>query len=430
MIDSILKIDYPADKLTIQILDDSTDDTVSIVQEHLEKIKNQGFRIEHIRHEKREGYKAGALDYGFSLNQSPFVAIFDADFRPSSDFLKKTIPFFEDKEIGVVQTRWGHLNETKSLLTRAQTIMLDAHFGVEQLGRLSAGGFINFNGTAGIWRRSCIEDAGGWQADTLTEDLDLSFRAQAKHWKFEFLRDVVSPAELPTSYGACRNHQFRWSKGAAECFRKNIKLLWTAPVSIGAKVIGTFHLLNSSVYVLVLLLTAFAPFIFFLSVNGELNNFEWIPLIGTSINLMLLIVFLGGKLICAGFSWRTLLWFIPSLFFFFSMSIGISLHMVMGVIEGYRGKKTPFIRTPKFGSIMKDKLTGDYQQKARYNLKLIEFAFFGYGFFWLIIGLRDMNPFVLVYSFILITGFSLALFGDTKFRKRPGAKLEPSGFQV
>lgn len=219
--------------------------------------------------------------------------------------------------------------------------MLDAHFGVEQLGRSASGGFINFNGTAGVWRRACIEDAGGWHADTLTEDLDLSFRAQAKHWKFQFLRHVVSPAELPTSYGAFRNQQFRWSKGAAECFRKNIHMLWKSPVSFHAKIIGTFHLLNSSVYILVLLLTTLAPLVFFLSESGHLKGFEWLPILGTSINLMLLIVFLGGKLICAGFKWKTVLWFIPSLFFFFSMSIGIALHMVMGVLEGYRGKKHP-----------------------------------------------------------------------------------------
>lgn len=292
--------------------------------------------------------------------------------------------------------------------------MLDAHFGVEQLGRSASGGFINFNGTAGVWRRACIEDAGGWHADTLTEDLDLSFRAQAKHWKFQFLRHVVSPAELPTSYGAFRNQQFRWSKGAAECFRKNIHMLWKSPVSFHAKIIGTFHLLNSSVYILVLLLTTLAPLVFFLSESGHLKGFEWLPILGTSINLMLLIVFLGGKLICAGFKWKTVLWFIPSLFFFFSMSIGIALHMVMGVLEDYRGKKTPFIRTPKFGSNLAEKqlFQKSYKQNARYNLKVFEVIFFIYGLFWFYMGISNLNPFVLVYSLILITGYSLALFGD------------------
>jgi cellulose synthase/poly-beta-1,6-N-acetylglucosamine synthase-like glycosyltransferase len=370
--------------------------------------------VSHIRRVERTGFKAGALAHGMTKSHAPFIAIFDADFRPAPDFLKQTLPHFKDAKIGVVQTRWGHINAGHSILTRAQTVMLDAHFGVEQIGRSTSGGFINFNGTAGIWRRTCIESAGGWHADTLTEDLDLSFRAQAKKWKIHFLSDVVSPAELPTTFGAFRNQQFRWSKGAAECFRKNIGLLWRAPVSFHSKLIGSFHLLNSSVYLLVLFLTALAPAVFFVNETQPVNPYQWVPLIGMSVNIMLILVFLVGKLLCEGFKWRTVFWFLPSLYFFFSMSIGISLHMVMGVVEGYRGKKSPFIRTPKFGVNQKTSLfkKRQYHQNARFNLKPIEFLFFGYGLFWLYIGITQHNAFIITYSFILITGFSLALFFD------------------
>ena len=426
LINTVIAMDYPTEKMEVQILDDSTDETTQIIADHINQLKKTiDIHISHIRRDNRVGYKAGALAHGMTLNEAPFLAIFDADFRPKPDFLKQTLPHFEDAQIGVVQTRWGHINETDSILTRAQTVMLDAHFGIEQIGRTASGGFINFNGTAGIWRRSCIESAGGWHADTLTEDLDLSFRAQAKHWKIHFLSDVVSPAELPTTFGAFRNQQFRWSKGAAECFRKNIEMLWRSPVTFHAKLIGSFHLLNSSVYLLVLLLTSLAPLVFFVNETNSASVYYWMPYMGMSINIMLMLVFLGGKLICQGFNWRTIVWFLPSLYFFFSMSIGISLHMVMGVIEGYRGKRSPFVRTPKFGKkhngTVQKKQT--YQQKSRFNLKAAELILLFYGLFWLYIGISQASPFVITYSFILITGFSLALFFDQKTFKIKAPKI-------
>jgi len=224
LLNAISELDYPKEKLEIQILDDSTDETTEVIKEYIQK-HNSNFVL--VNRENREGYKAGALAYGLEFSKGEFVAIFDADFVPAVDFLKQTIPFFQNPKVGVVQTRWLHINEDQSMLTRAQAIMLNTHFSVEQLGRHNANGFINFNGTAGVWRKECIDDAGGWQADTLTEDLDLSFRAQAKGWEFEYLFDVGSPAELPSTFEAFRTQQFRWSKGAAECVRKNWKRLWS-----------------------------------------------------------------------------------------------------------------------------------------------------------------------------------------------------------
>ena len=213
---TVSKFDYPREKLEIQVLDDSTDETVEIVAKWVEYGQQKGLDIQHIRRTDRAGFKAGALQHGLELANGDLVAIFDADFMPQQDFLKKTVAYFQDPEIGVVQTRWGHLNQDYSLLTRVQAFGLDAHFTVEQSGRSQAGSFINFNGTAGVWRKKCIVDAGGWSADTLTEDLDLSYRAQLKGWKFKYLQDVVAPAELPVIMSAIKSQQYRWNKGAAE----------------------------------------------------------------------------------------------------------------------------------------------------------------------------------------------------------------------
>ena len=209
LIDSVAAIRYPSDKLEIQILDDSTDETVEITAAKVEEYGKKGIDIKHIRRDDRSGFKAGALQYGMEQAKGEFIAVFDADFLPNEDFLEKTIPHFQDNKIGVVQVRWGHVNRGYSTLTKMQAFGLDAHFTIEQSGRNHAGSFINFNGTAGVWRKSCIEDAGGWSADTLTEDLDLSYRAQLKGWKFAFLEGVIAPAELPVIMSAIKSQQYR-----------------------------------------------------------------------------------------------------------------------------------------------------------------------------------------------------------------------------
>ncbi|MCK5033885.1 MAG: glycosyltransferase family 2 protein, partial [Calditrichia bacterium] len=208
LIDSVCALEYPKDKLEIQILDDSTDETIKISNDLVNKYKASGFNIELIQRVDRVGYKAGALRNGLVSAKGEFIAIFDADFIPEKNFLLNTVNYFENKNVGMVQTRWEHLNEEYSYLTKAQAFGLAGHFVIEQNGRNNAGLFINFNGTAGIWRKTCIEDAGNWQADTLTEDLDLSYRAQLKGWKFIFLNDVVTPSELPAEVNALKSQQY------------------------------------------------------------------------------------------------------------------------------------------------------------------------------------------------------------------------------
>ena len=223
LLDNISKLKYPRNKLEIQVLDDSTDESVESTAKHIEKLQKEGLDIKHIRREDRSGFKAGALKEGLKQTKGEFIAIFDADFLPDENWLYNTVPYFKNPEVGVVQTRWGHINRNYSLLTKIQAFALDAHFTLEQVGRSSKGHFINFNGTAGIWRKTCIIDAGNWEGDTLTEDLDLSYRAQLKNWKFKYLEDVETPAELPVVISAARSQQFRWNKGGAENFRKMCK---------------------------------------------------------------------------------------------------------------------------------------------------------------------------------------------------------------
>ena len=228
IIETCAAFDYPKDKLQIQVLDDSTDETKDVIAKKVAEVAARGINIQHVHRVDRTGYKAGALDAAMDKVQGDFIAIFDADFVPEPDFLQKTMPYFEDEKIGVVQTRWGHINKDYSILTELQAFGLNGHFAIEQGGRNAAGHFINFNGTGGVWRKKCIEDAGGWEHDTLTEDLDLSYRAQMKGWKFQYLEDVVAPAELPITMSALKSQQHRWMKGGAECFIKMWKRLLTA----------------------------------------------------------------------------------------------------------------------------------------------------------------------------------------------------------
>ena len=214
LIDAVCALDYPRDRLEVQLLDDSTDVTAELARLRVAYHAERGLRIVHMRRERREGYKAGALSYGLKRAQGEFVLILDADFVPQPDLLKRLLPPLADPKVGMVQARWGHLNEDASWLTRAQALILDGHFLIEHGARSAAGLFFNFNGSAGIWRTSCLHDAGGWQADTLTEDLDLSYRAQMRGWRFVFMPDVVVPAELPQSVRAFKSQQARWSQGS------------------------------------------------------------------------------------------------------------------------------------------------------------------------------------------------------------------------
>jgi glycosyltransferase involved in cell wall biosynthesis len=255
IIETVAEFDYPRDRFQIQVLDDSTDETKDIIAAKVAEVSVRGINIQHIHRVDRTGYKAGALDAAMDRVEGEFIAIFDADFVPDKDFLKRTMPYFIEG-IGVVQTRWGHLNKTYSLLTELQAFGLNGHFAIEQGGRNVSEHFINFNGTAGVWRKTCIEDAGGWEHDTITEDLDLSYRAQMKGWKFKYLEDVESPAELPITMSALKSQQHRWMKGGAEVFVKMWKSLVKYPgLKFSDRLHGLAHLFNSSVFVFILILS-------------------------------------------------------------------------------------------------------------------------------------------------------------------------------
>ncbi len=255
LIDAVINLDWPAHRLEIQVLDDSTDDTQQIVAATLKRHQARGtkIRLEHIHRADRQGFKAGALQQGLASASGEFVAIFDADFLPPPDFLQKTIPLFSDSKVGCVQTRWGHVNPETSHLTRAQALGIDGHFVVEQNARHMVGAFLNFNGTAGVWRHDCMVDAGGWQGDTLTEDLDLSYRAQLRNWRMVYQPDMVVPAELPVQISGFKRQQFRWAKGSIQTAIKLLGKLWQAPQPLWLKLMGTLHLTNYSVHPMMLL---------------------------------------------------------------------------------------------------------------------------------------------------------------------------------
>ncbi len=349
LIDNIAVFDYPKEKFEIQVLDDSTDETVEISRQKVSEWHQKGIDIHLVTRKDRSGFKAGALHEGMKTAKGDYIAIFDADFLPSPDFLRKTLPyFFSGAKIGAVQTRWEHLNKDYSFLTRIQAFALDAHFTVEQQGRNTGGYFINFNGTAGIWKRECIEDAGGWEADTLTEDLDLSYRAQLKGWRFKYLEDVTSPAELPVVMNAVKSQQFRWTKGGAETARKNIGMIWKSGIRLGQKIHGTAHLGSNLVFIFVLFCSLLSiPMLFIKNQPGYSKYFLVMSFF--IISMVILGVFYFFSIYRRYKSVYKALGHLLAMFpFFLAMSMGISLHNTIASLEGWLGFKSPFIRTPKF----------------------------------------------------------------------------------
>ena len=351
VIDAAAALTYPPDRLHIQVLDDSTDETVALAAARVAHHAARGLRIEHVRRPTRAGYKAGALRHGLGLTDGEFVAIFDADFVPEPDFLTRTLPYFTAPDVGVVQTRWGHLNEDYSLLTQLQAFALNAHFFVEQVGRMAGKHFINFNGTGGVWRRRCIEDAGGWHTDTLTEDLDLSYRAQLRGWRFVYLPQVVAPAELPAAMDALKSQQFRWTKGAAETARKHLGQVWRSGQPPLTKLHATFHLLNSSVFVAVLLLALLSvPLVF---VRADLMS-RFKPLMQASGIFLLAFAPLVYYYYTAwqlSESRQKSGIFGLNFILFLAVSMGLSLHNTRAVLLGLVRRPSAFVRTPKLGLV-------------------------------------------------------------------------------
>jgi cellulose synthase/poly-beta-1,6-N-acetylglucosamine synthase-like glycosyltransferase len=351
LIEAAAALDYPRDKLEIQALDDSTDETVEIVDNVVTRLRERGLNAVAVRRGNREGYKAGALEYGMSITKSEFFAVFDADFVPAPDFLRKTIPaFFADDRIAFVQTRWGHLNRDESLLTRCQALGIDGHFLVEQPARAAAGLFMNFNGTAGVWRRKAIEDVGGWSNATLTEDLDLSYRVQLAGWRPYYIEEVVAPAEIPVTITALKSQQFRWAKGSIQTARLMLPRVWRGPYSPLKKIEAFLHLTNYMVHPLMLILAILAypvlqynlikmpPWVFMIAI---------IPLAAATFGpstMYTIAAFRNPESRKFSFMWLPLL---------VLYGTGIAVSNTLAVLEAVIGKSSSFIRTPKKGSLSK-----------------------------------------------------------------------------
>jgi len=351
LLESVVQLDYPKDKVEVQVLDDSDDETVEIIANKIKELEHLGWDIKHVRRPERIGFKAGALAYGMEISEGEFIAVFDADFMPNSDFLKKTVPHFRDKTIGVVQTRWEHSNKDYSFLTEMQALALDGHFIVEQSGRNMSGHFMNFNGTAGLWRRTCIDEAGGWQSDTLTEDLDLSYRAQLKGWDFKYLVDVTTPSELPVAMNAFKTQQYRWTKGAAECAVKNLpRVMKAKDVGFIDKLHAISHLLNSGIFICVFFLSLVSvPLVYIQFSSPEYNGILAYAGIGSfNVYMVAMFFWISYEHTRGGFSIKNLLTFIYKFPLLLALSLGMALHNAIAAFEGYIGRKTPFVRTPKF----------------------------------------------------------------------------------
>jgi len=420
IIETAAELNYPRDKFQIQVLDDSTDETKDIIAKKVGEIAAQGIDIVHIHRMDRTGYKAGALDSAMGQVTGEFIAIFDADFIPDKDFLLKTIPYFQNEKIGVVQTRWGHLNKTYSLLTELQAFGLNGHFAIEQGGRNAKGHYINFNGTAGVWRRACIEDAGGWEHDTITEDLDLSYRAQMNGWEFKYLENVISPAELPITMSALKSQQHRWMKGGAEVFMKMWKRLVKNPnVRFSDKLHGLAHLFNSSVFVFILCLSILSLFV--LQIKDSFSDLNFVIQFGS--------FFIISTLFLAYYYWFSyrdkkgktftdLIRFTARFFQFLTVSMALSLSNAVAVIEGYLGIKSSFVRTPKFNVSKKNEFQGNkYDKKSLSIINVVE------GLLMVVFGFTAINRTLygdlgmVPFHLMLTIGYGVIFFSTLKERK-------------
>lgn len=357
LVEAVSQFDYPRDRLEIQILDDSIDDTKELGAQLAEQYREKGLDIVHIHRTDRTGFKAGALEAGTQQAKGELLAVFDADFVPPTDFLRNTVDYFSDDEVGMVQVRWGHINRGYSLLTKSQALFLDGHFVIEHEARHRSGRFFNFNGTAGIWRRQCIKDAGGWQHDTITEDLDLSYRAQLAGWKFAYLPNVVAPAELPVEMNAFRSQQHRWAKGSVETARKLLKRVLTSSLPFETKVEAFFHLTGNMSYLLLVVLAILMPISvvvrlnYFATLSPDQAAYSWwfytliadVPfLIGGTLSLMLFYA-CSQKEIDAPWLSRSAM--VPLIL---SVGAGMSLNNCKAVLEAMVGHKSEFTRTPKY----------------------------------------------------------------------------------
>src|SRR5262252_4046799 len=345
LIDAVCRIDYPRELLEVQVLDDSTDETQGIADLAVRRFAAQGVDVKYYHRADRTGYKAGALEAGMKVARGEFIAIFDADFIPTVDFLQRTVQYFSDPKIAMVQARWGHINQDYSLLTKVQSILLDAHFVLEHGARNRSGLFFNFNGTAGVWRRSAIDDAGGWQHDTLTEDLDLRYRAQLRGWRFVFVSDLIAPAEVPVEMNAFKSQQHRWAKGSIQTCRKLLPQILRARVPLGVKAEAFFHLTANFNYPLMCVMSI----LIFPSMVIR-YNMGWYEMLLIDVPLFFAATFsvCNFYMVCQREihkDWIARLKYLP---FLMSIGIGLSINNTRAVFEAIFNKQSEFARTPKY----------------------------------------------------------------------------------
>jgi len=407
IIEKACRIDYPPEKLQIQVLDDSTDETVRIASEVVERARRDGIDIEYIHREDRTGFKAGALANGMKTATGEFITIFDADFVPDPDILARSIHYFTDPDVCVVQTRWEHLNREDSMLTRSQAIFLDGHFMIEHVARNRSGRFMSFNGTAGTWRRAAIDSAGGWQHDTLTEDMDLSYRAQLRGWKFVFLPELTAPAELPPDINAFKAQQHRWTKGGTQTALKLMPRIWLSRVPLKAKIEATFHLTSFSVhlYMVILVLLLF-PAMMLQSVPLKTGT-AWRVMFDVSI-FSLATLSASTFYVCSQFElfgfWRRTLKYLP---FLMALGVGMCVSNAKAVLEALFGRESEFVRTPKSGAgagvYTEARPSGRRRRKFNF-LPWVELLFAAYLTVCSVIAIRDAHswmgaPFLVIFAF-------------------------------
>ncbi|HEY5907047.1 MAG TPA: cellulose synthase family protein [Vicinamibacteria bacterium] len=409
LLESVVGIRYPKDRLEIQVLDDSTDETQAIARQAAHAYREQGFDIHYLHRTDRTGFKAGALAAGLAVAKGELILIFDADFVAPPDILENTVGQFTDPKVGVVQTRWGHINRDYSLLTQVQSVMLDGHFILEHGGRNRSGRFFNFNGTAGLWRRAAIEDAGGWQHDTLTEDLDLSFRAQMKGWRFVYLEDVVCPAELPVEMNSFKSQQHRWAKGSIQTCKKLLPRILASSLPLPIKVEAAFHLTANFAYplMIVLSLLMFPAMVIRYNMGFYEMMIVDVPLfLGATMSVCSF--YLMSQREVFGESWRSRIRYLPAVL---AVGIGISVNNAKAVLEALLGMQSEFTRTPKYRV---EGASDEWKQKRyRGNVTLVPFIELGLGVYFSLMAWYAVTNEIygtLPFIFLFQAGFLYAAF--------------------
>ena len=375
LLEGVALIDYPKDRLEIQVLDDSTDETVTIAANKVEELRERGFDAVYLHRTDRTGFKAGALEAATKVAKGDYLMVFDADFVPNPDILKQLIHHFTDPKVGMVQARWGHLNRNYSMLTHCQSMMLDGHFVIEHIARNRSGRFFNFNGTAGVWRRSAIADAGGWQHDTVTEDMDLSFRAQLRGWQFVYVPTAIAPAEVPCEMNSFKSQQFRWAKGSAQTTKKLLFTVLKADIPFKVKLEAIFHLTNNFAYLFLVVLAVLQLPNMLIRHNMERPELLLldVPLFMATTGSIILFYLVSHKALY-GNLWDA----VKRLPMMMALGIGLSINNARAVVEGLFGDDIEFVRTPKHG--VTSEKSGEAWKKKTYKAKfpvhsLIELGF-------------------------------------------------------